>query len=307
MRLKGFEVHGSTVIRIGKSGFSWCRLPVFGAGIYNCGLQNQPLNREPLNLFNLFTIYGARVKSLSVREPCIFDKRSAVFGSLVVALLSALFLSCIVPADPPDTSLHFFKCGSGDTISPFGSLRIAFSEPSADTVVPRFSFSPPNYAYVVVMNKTRDTATVSWTEPLAGAGRFVMRLDSYTTAEMKQTSSKDSVVFLTWALEREPNAAPATADTLETVRWGTVAMVDDTDWYVITEGSVPALVLNSTGSQTTFSVMSNGRLVDSSRIFRASDTLRIAETAEHPLYIAVFAAFRSVGGFYELRRIVSGK
>jgi hypothetical protein len=220
-------------------------------------------------------------------------------------LVAVLPLSCVVPADPPVDTLSFENCAQSDTIAPYGEIRIAFSMPADDSAVPRFDFSPPFFSYAVTLNAPRDTALLELSEPLAGARRYVVRIDEFVAEPGRYMSSDDSVVIITRPTEREPNNTPQTADTLATVRWGAIATINDTDWYTAACLPGEALVLTSALSQTSFAVIGRSGAPGPERTFRTSDTLRITDTLPVPLQVAVFAYHRSVGGHYELRLVPS--
>jgi hypothetical protein len=234
-----------------------------------------------------------------------YNTHPSTIGFFVATLFTGLLLSCVVPADAPVETLHVGKVTASDTIPPWGEIRLSFSVPADDTVLPRFDFNPPFYSYTVTMNDTRDTAFLAWSEPLAGAQRYVFRISEFSDQAGNIIPCADSIIIVTYPTENEPNDTRETSDTLTTSRWGTIATVNDTDWFTAPEKPEYALVLNSTGSQTSFAVVGRNGMLGSEMVYKKSDTLRVADSLPSPLMIAVFAYHRSVGGYYEVRRTPS--
>ena len=211
-----------------------------------------------------------------------------------------LLIHCVVPSDTPQERFHFDHTGSDDTVAPFGSMAVAFTEPVSDSSRVDFIFRPSFLSYAMEFSPERDTLTVRFSEPLSGGTDYTIHLNEtiYSLNRSVFDPGDDSIVITTAKCEREPNDRMETADTLSGRCFGSVAMVNDTDWFVL-PSAVRAVYCHSYGSRTTVfirEVQKDGE----SRGFAEHDTITIADTVAAPLHIAVHAYLRSVGGYYEL-------
>jgi hypothetical protein len=214
----------------------------------------------------------------------------------------ALLLGCVVSTDPPATTFHFIRTGSPDTIAPWGTLTIVFSQPLDDTEIPTFFLRPTVHSYTALPVATRDTVFVRFTEPLSGNRRYLLRAQDSMTAKNSAVlrHTADSLVFFTWPAEQEPNNTPQLADTLFQRCFGTIATVNDTDWYIITNSSARAVYLSSVTTQSTFFLVSLAGTTTPVRSFKISDTLAVPDGFRSPFYAAVVSFNRSAGGYYEI-------
>lgn len=223
-------------------------------------------------------------------------------------LIPGLFmLYCVVPSDTVQEKFYFEHAALPDTVAPFGSIIIAFTEPVSDSSPVGFSFQPSFYSYALIFNTARDSVIVQLSEPLRGNTTYTIRLQ-YTVYSINNsvfTPQSDSMRVVTGTVEQEPNNRVELADTLRQRCFGAIALVNDTDWYVV-DKKIEELYLHSFGSQTTFALLGGG-VVTTLREFTIYDTVTIPETAALPLYVAVYSYFRSVGGYYELGYTGTGR
>jgi hypothetical protein len=219
---------------------------------------------------------------------------------IFVTSTAAFLLFCVVPSDNPEQQFHFLLADCCDTVAPFGELRIAFSEPLSDSSQPEFIFNPPFFSFSVEMNAFRDTALLNFSEPLAGVTEYQVRLGK-TVRSLHNSVFRpedDTLQFVTIAREQEPNDRRDIADTLQGAVYGAIAMVNDTDWYVITS-AVKKVYCISSGSRTGF-LPGGPEAWKEPREFAENDTVVISDTASLPLYIAVHSYLKSVGGYYKI-------
>ncbi len=216
-------------------------------------------------------------------------------------LFSVLFLFCVIPSGDPEGEFLFHAVT--DTIAPWGTLLLIFSEPLADSSNPEFAFEPPVYAYTLECADSRDTVLLRLSEPLKGNTRYLIHAEEtiFSSRGVPLTPESDPVVVWTHAAEREPNDFPALADTLQGSSFGSIETVDDTDWYVVPEIHKTArITLDSYESQSTFEIHDQRGTITSSEIFKDSDTISVPHASLSPLLIAVFAYHRSAGGHYRI-------
>ena len=231
------------------------------------------------------------------------------FMMIAVALIATavLLTDCVVPSDTPQTEFRFNHQGSIDTIAPFGSFPVSFSEPLNDSSGPELIFNPRFYSFVLTGSSTNDTFMVQLSEPLEGNTVYTIRLKNriYSSGNSLFEPESDSLTVITRNLEQEPNNTIPLADTLRQMCFGSSAAVDDTDRYVIT-GRTGKVFLHSFGSQTRLSI-DKVSFFNPLREFTSHDTLAIPDTTTFPLHVAVFPYLRSVGGYYELGWIAAGR
>ncbi len=219
---------------------------------------------------------------------------------IAFAGIAALLLFCVVPTDNPEQQFHFVHADCCDTVAPYGRLPVAFSEPLSDSSQPEFVFDPPFFSFSVEVNELRDTALLNFSEPLAGAAEYQVRLGKTIRSSHQSVfrPEDDTLQFVTIAREQEPNDRRNIADTLQGATYGAVATVNDTDWYVITS-TVKKVYCVSSGSRTGF-LPGGPEAWQESREFAENDTVVISDTVSLPLYIAVHSYLKSVGGYYKI-------
>ena len=232
-------------------------------------------------------------------------KKIAVECRLWIAVTVMLLIYCVVPSDAPQERFHFDHTGSSDTLAPYGSMVVVFTEPVLDSPMVDFVFSPVFLSYAMEFSSERDTVIIRFSEPLSGGTDYTIHLREtvYSLHRSVFDPDDDSIVITTAQREREPNDRVETADTLAGRCFGSVAMVNDTDWFIL-PSTVHTIYCHSYGSRTT--VFVKGVDENDSREYAEQDTITIADTVAEPLYIAVHAYLRSVGGYYELGYIAEG-
>jgi hypothetical protein len=212
----------------------------------------------------------------------------------------------MVPLDNSDSSIvfHLVRAGTtGDTIAPFGSLKLRFTHPVMDPDSVLLSFQPQFTDYQLFLDSTKDTVALAFTQPLQARTRYSIHLAKAVSAEDGTLlfPSDDSIVVFTAAAEQEPNNTPALADTLRGKLFGQISMVDDSDWFAVPDTTLRTFYLKSTGSSSRFDICdAKGAPVAQLSAFAAAETLTVPSDCLHPLYIVVSAWNRENGGYYEL-------
>jgi hypothetical protein len=219
-------------------------------------------------------------------------------------VICLIIIFCVVPTDSVEDEFRIIPGTVPDTISPWDSVAVVFSQPLSDTLV-LFTFFPPFYMYSLRMSETRDTIHLHFAEPLDGDTRYVIRLEEKVTSSGGAVlePSDDSVVVVTASVEQEPNGTVSLADTLTGRCFGSAGTVNDTDCFLISGEETECVYLVSHGSQTSFIFQDDEGTRSEERLFNESDTTPVPEDAAWPLYVIVFSYHRSVGGYYELGNI----
>lgn len=207
----------------------------------------------------------------------------------IILIVAVLFLSCVIPSEPPVKSLEMYLCSS-DTISPYSSIKVAFSIPLDDSQVIPFHFSPPFFDYYKAFSLSKDTLDLVPSRPLMGNTRYNL------------IAPGDSFSFYTYAHELEPNNTAATADLLAAKMFGSVSSVNDTDCFIINE-KIKGFYLRSYYSESVFSLSDSAGEVTLPRVYRPVDSLTIPDSFIYPLLLRVFSYYRSNGGYYEIGKI----
>ena len=228
----------------------------------------------------------------------VFIKISTALG---IVLSGLLLFECVVPTDSPENELLLVHDSVPDTISPWDSIAVAFSQPLQDSLV-LFTITPFFYMYSQRMCDSRDTVIISCAEPLDGDTRYVIRLDEKITAENSTVlePGDDSLIIITASSEREPNDDLQKADSLENYCFGTVATVNDTDCFLIAGDEVEVVFLTSFKTQSACIILDDEGNKTSERSFVQSDTIPVPDDFSSPLYVKVFGYHRSAGGSYKL-------
>jgi len=227
-------------------------------------------------------------------------------GTAVLVIFVMLLMYCVVPSDAPEKKFHFVHSGSPDFVAPYGTMDVIFSEELSDSSDADFEFNPPFYAYSIEYSSERDTVLLRFSEPLRGAVTYSIRLKKTVHSVNASVFSPDddSLVITTEDREQEPNDHLTVADTLRSRCFGAVAMVNDTDWYIVPL-EVRKVYCNSFGSRTGFFIKG---LNDNGipRMYTQFDTVTIPDTVTPPLYLAIHSYLRSVGGYYETGCLPTG-
>lgn len=162
--------------------------------------------------------------------------RHAGGAALFTSLALLFFLSCLPLANiEPVEPFVMTRTGSDTTISPYGPVRIRFSSPIVDPDSVRFAFRPLFNEYRQTFNASHDTITIECILPLQGDAEYFMFLTSFVESEDGSLlrPGEDSLLLRTFPIEQEPNDSKNTADTLNSVIFGSVSAANDTDWYAI--------------------------------------------------------------------------
>jgi len=206
-----------------------------------------------------------------------------------ILMVTALFLSCVVPSEPPVKRLEISFC-SPDTISPYSPIKIVFSLPLEDSQMIPFHFSPSFFNYYNTLSPSKDTLELVPTGPFMGSTRYYL------------ITPGDSFSFYTYAHEQEPNNTAETADLFTAKIFGSVSNVNDTDCFIIKDKLI-RFYLSSYHSESVFSLSDNMCKVTSQRIYRSVDSLSVPDSFIYPLILRVFSYYRSSGGYYEIGKI----
>lgn len=234
--------------------------------------------------------------------PDVPDKSKYLFALCIIG--AAALLSCVPLSSPVNQEQFLIKrVGSGgDTIAPFGGLRLCFTAPVRYPDSVGFIFTPACGDFQVLFNKTADTVTLVFSAPLPGSTAYAVSLAS----EVESVNgtllypSDGTMRIRTWPIEREPNDDRTLADSFTGTAFGSIANANDTDWFQVADAAARTFYLQSTGSESLFSVRdAQGRIKSVSR-FAAAETLAVPTSFTPPLYLVVCAFGRSNGGWYKL-------
>jgi hypothetical protein len=194
-----------------------------------------------------------------------------------------------------------------DTLSVFPQLQFAFSAPLSDSSV-SLAFSPPTSArYAAFLNPTHDTLTLDVMEMLDGNTRYALRLAQPVTSKdgVVLGPSQDSLVFLTYPREHEPNDTKDLADTLTTIMFGTVSNVADVDVFFCADTMASAkaagVFMQSINSQDSFYIVDSlSRVFSLGNQIKPIDTIFFTDSMRRPLYAFVVSRIKGSEGDYEL-------
>jgi hypothetical protein len=193
-----------------------------------------------------------------------------------------------------------------DTISPYATLTIAFSDSLASPL--DFDFSPPvAQEYSISFSHGNDTAFVSFVSMLPGNTQYTMTVKSQLTGKSGGTLAAGSapIVFTPGRAETEPNNAPALADTLIGSRlFGRLSETTDTDVFVLPPpiaAKSPTIVFASINKQDSFAIVDNN-LHDIAITVQSgsADTILLPTDTLYPLYMFVFAPIKGASGYYSI-------
>jgi hypothetical protein len=218
---------------------------------------------------------------------------------LILMITASNFVSCVLPAEPFIDEFKMSIASGQDTISPYANIKICFTERLKDTSA-AFQFDPPFFSFISIVNKGRDTISIILANPLPGDTCFVLHpVKAIKSESGQEINISDSISFHVYPTEHEPNDNIATADILEKKIYGSIATVNDTDFFAI-PASANVIYLKSFSSQTTFKIKdSNGKFSSDRPDTLTSDTLTIPDNLIAPLFLAVISLKKSVGGYYE--------
>jgi hypothetical protein len=217
----------------------------------------------------------------------------------------ALYLcaSCIFDAQKNSGALTM-TCITGrtDTLSVFPQLQFIFSEPLIDSSV-SLNFSPPIGRYAAFLNATHDTMSLIIMDMLAGNTRYVLRLGKQITSKDGAIllPSQDSLSFITYPREQEPNDTKNLADDLASKIFGTISDQSDIDVFLCTNNGARGVVLQSINSQDSLYVVDGlSHAFSLDHPVNPIDTIIFPDTLVRPFYIFVVSRIMGSEGDYEL-------
>jgi len=218
-----------------------------------------------------------------------------------------MFLSsCSLPTETEKKAFHFIASANrNDTIAPFGQMSLFFTEPLDTNVSLSISFQPSFYEYYIVPNAQNDTFSIAFTNWLQGNTKYGLQLATPVRSQSGHIlhPSTDSVVFYTYPCEYEPNNSKITADSLNVKIFGSIAMVNDTDWYVVADSAIESFYLKSNGSITKFSIIDMEGTIYHSEMKNQNQnhySLNVPSESKRPLVLRVYSINRTSAGYYEL-------
>jgi hypothetical protein len=229
-----------------------------------------------------------------LKKPCL---------KILLAAFISLGASCIFDAQKNSGPLTM-TCitAHADTLSVFPNVQFVFSEPLADSLV-SLDFSPPIGRYGAFLNATHDTLSLDIMDMLEGNTRYVVRLQNKVTSKDGAVldPDQDSLSFITYAREHEPNDTKAASDILSSKIFGTVADQSDVDAFLCTNNAARGVFLQSINSQDSFYVVDSlSRIFSLGHPINPIDTIAFPDSLIRPIYIFVVSRIMGSEGDYEL-------
>jgi hypothetical protein len=233
--------------------------------------------------------------------------KRACLNSLATSIM-VLWVSCIFDTRGNDEPLTMTCINpKTDTLSVFPQLRFVFSAPLMDSSV-SLAFSPPTSArYAAFLNATHDTLTLNVMEMLDGNTKYVVRLAQPVTSKdgVVLGPSQDSLAFVTYPREHEPNDEKDLADTLTSIIFGTVSNVADVDAFFCTDtkglSKASGVFMQSINSQDSFYIVDSlSRVFSLGNQIKPIDTIFFTDSMRRPLYAFVVSRIKGSEGDYEL-------
>jgi hypothetical protein len=228
------------------------------------------------------------------------------FLTLPAALSAALLtVSCLFPLNngPADQPFQLTRVGNvADSIAPFGALKLVFTRPVRNPDSVDFAIRPYTHEFQILFNASRDTVSLLFTVPLEGNTKYSITATDPIAADdgAMLYPWEDTVVVCTYPTEQEPNNSRALADTLKGRRFGSITAANDTDWFVVPDGTADVFYLVSTATSSTFDLFDATGTASLSGTFAGTQTLTVPLGFVRPLYVSVHAWNRSNGGYYEV-------
>jgi hypothetical protein len=222
---------------------------------------------------------------------------------LISPVLLYFCASCIFEAQKNSGALTM-TCINGrtDTLSVFPQLQFVFSEPLIDSSV-SLNFSPPIGRYAAFLNATHDTMSLTIMDMLAGNTRYVLRLGNQITSKDGAIllPSQDSLSFITYPREQEPNDTKNLADDLASKIFGTISDQSDIDVFLCTNNSARGVFLQSINSQDSLYVVDGlSHAFSLDHPINPMDTIVFPDSLVRPLYVFVVSRIMGSEGDYEL-------
>jgi hypothetical protein len=222
----------------------------------------------------------------------------------VSSFLLCLWASCIFDTRVNSGPLTMTCIDANtDTVSVFPQLQFVFSAPLADSLV-ALDFSPPISArYGVYLNATHDTLSLDVMEMLDGNTRYVVRLRNPVTSRdgVVLDPSQDSLAFVTYPREQEPNNTKDLADNCASEIFGTVSDASDVDVFLCTDNKARGVFLQSINSQDSFYIVDSlSHVFSLDHQINPIDTIVFPDSIVRPVYIFVVCRIKGSEGDYEL-------
>jgi hypothetical protein len=222
---------------------------------------------------------------------------------LIPAMLLYFCASCIFDAQKNGGALTM-TCINGitDTLSVFPQLQFVFSGPLIDSSV-SLNFSPPVGRYAVFLNATHDTLSLNVMDMLAGNTRYVLRLGNQITSKDGATllPSQDSLSFITYPREQEPNDTKDLADDFASKIFGTISDQSDIDVFLCNNNSTHGIFLQSINSQDSLYVVDGlSHAFSLDHPINPIDTIIFPDSLVRPFYVFVVSRIMGSEGDYEL-------
>lgn len=223
---------------------------------------------------------------------------------LYVMTVCAGLISCLFTEVSDNGSFSMSIANKADTLPPRPVITICFSTPvvASDPRNLRFDFDPPFDDYYIALNASHDTARIVCTGTLSGAVRYVLRVhatpESVDGVDMEP--GRDSVEFMTYPVEREPNDKAGCADSIGGVIYGMIDRADDTDWFLLGDSTRAVVAASEGGATVRCTIKSaNGETTPVSGMCIDPDTVRVPGSFARPVYACVVSFTKASGGMYK--------
>ena len=222
---------------------------------------------------------------------------------LISPVMLYLWASCIFDAQKNGGALTMTCINENtDTLSVFPQLQFVFSGQLIDSSV-SLNFSPPIGRYAVFLNATHDTLSLNVMDMLAGNTRYILRLGNQITSKDGAIllPSQDSLSFITYPREEEPNDTKDLADKLASKIFGTISDQSDIDVFLCTNANARGVFLQSINSQDSFYIvdsLSHSFVLD--HPINPTDTIVFPDSLVRPVYVFVVSRIMGSEGDYEL-------
>lgn len=221
---------------------------------------------------------------------------------LFFILKALLFTQCIVVTQ--EEYLFFKKEKDIDTIPPFGPLVVVFSEGIVDSSFPQFQFYPSFYSFTISYNNTRDTFYLKFPSPLDGGKKYVLRVSQplYSNFGAVMYPMDDSLVFVTIALEKEPNNEFTDADTIKDEVSGSLINISDKDFYIIPDTIEKILIFPKDCIIKTSIYNSEKKVIFIYDEIVNVDTISLKKEDYPPYFIMIESSVKTTSGYYIVKK-----
>jgi|GEM_PF-2304086 len=173
--------------------------------------------------------------------------RDSFRGFFQISAFFALLLAICAFDNQPRSPLVMSRADrQGDTLSPFPTLKFAFSAPVENDHISLY-LEPEDAAYHTELNAGRDTVALVVTGVLKGNTAYTVSPAEVITASTGSSIAARGVefTFFTLSREREPNGFQDTSHQYCNPVFGDLYSAADTDFFCIADPAVTALYLRS--------------------------------------------------------------